>query len=113
MSDKITISPASGTWVVRAGGAVIGETTTALRLEETGHDPVIYFPRADIAMALLESSDTVTRCPLKGEARHYSIQGKSGAIQDAAWSYESPIEGAQDITGHIAFYADKATVEEI
>ena len=32
MSDHITITPAQGTWVVRAGGAVLGETTDALEL---------------------------------------------------------------------------------
>ena len=34
MSDHIKIAPASGTWVVRAGGAVIGETKDALELTE-------------------------------------------------------------------------------
>ena len=50
MSDHITITPAQGTWVVRAGGAVLGETTGALELREGDHAPVIYFPRGDIAM---------------------------------------------------------------
>lgn len=113
MIERIRIEPAQGTFVVRAGGAIIGETTAALRLHETGHEPVIYFPRAAIAMALMEPSETRTTCPFKGEATHYSIQTKSTLLGDAAWSYEAPKPAAAAIAGHVAFYPDKATVEEI
>ena len=64
--------------MVRAGGAVIGESRAALVLEEPGHDPVVYFPRADIGMAFLDPSETRTRCPHKGEARYFHIAAKSG-----------------------------------
>ena len=81
LTDKtITITTAPGTWVVRAGGAVIGETTRALELHETGHAPVIYFPRDDIGMAFLDRSEKITTCPSKGEATHFDIVAKSGAI---------------------------------
>lgn len=114
MGDDIKTETAPGTWVVRAGGAVIGETGKAVRLTEPGQDPVIYFPRDDIAMALLEPSQTTTTCPDKGEATHYSIQTKSVLIADAAWSYEAPEPGVERIARHIAFYpADTVTVEQI
>jgi uncharacterized protein (DUF427 family) len=113
MSDAIRIRPAGGTWVVRAGGAVIAESSNALELTEGDLAPVIYFPREDIAMAFLEPSDTRTRCPHKGEARYFGIQSKSTLIKDAAWSYETPVEEARAIAGHVAFYTDKATVEEL
>ena len=35
MADHIKIRKIEGTWVVRAGGAVLGETTEALELSET------------------------------------------------------------------------------
>jgi uncharacterized protein (DUF427 family) len=113
MGDRITITEAEGTWVVRGGGAILGETERALRLEETGHDPVIYFPREDIAMAFLEPSATVTHCPWKGDATHYSLQTKSVLVPDVAWSYEAPVEGAAAIGGYLAFYPAKVAVEEI
>ena len=47
----IRIRKAEGTWTVRSGGAVLGETSNALELSEGDLDPVIYFPREDIAMA--------------------------------------------------------------
>ena len=51
MDKKITIRKAPGNWTVRAGGAVIGESSNALELSEGDLEPVIYFPRSDIAMA--------------------------------------------------------------
>jgi len=34
-------------------------------------------------------------------------------IEDAGWSYETPLEAAARIAGHIAFDPGKVTVEEI
>jgi uncharacterized protein (DUF427 family) len=110
---RMIITPARGTWVVRAGGAVIGETARAMELAEDDHAPVIYFPREDIGMAFLERSETKTTCPLKGEATHYNIVAKSGPIEDAAWSYEDPKPEAEPIRGMIAFYPERATVEKV
>ena len=45
MAPKITITGAPGTWVVRAGGAVLGETKAALELVEGDYPAVMYFPR--------------------------------------------------------------------
>ena len=113
MADHIQIRPVNGTWVVRAGGAVLGESTNALELTEGDYPGVIYFPRADIAMAFLEPSDTKTTCPHKGEASYLSIIAKSGAIKDAVWTYEAPKAGVEAIAGYLAFYKDKVTVEEV
>ena len=111
MADHIKIRPAGGTWTVRAGGAVLGETSAALELIEGDYPPVIYVPREDFAQAFLELSETRSSCPHKGEATYYSIIAKSGPIKDAAWSYETPIEGLEEIAGYLAFYPDKASVE--
>ena len=113
MDETIRLRPAQGTWVVRAGGAVIAETDAAQELTERGHEPVIYFPRADVAMAFLERSATVTACPLKGQASYYTLVTKSGEIADAAWSYEEPKQGLGRIAGHLAFYPGKVTVERV
>lgn len=113
MSDHIRIRPAEGTWTVRAGGAIIGESTRALELTEGAYPPVIYFPREDIAMALLDRSTRSSTCPYKGAAEYFTVAAKSGPIHDAAWSYPEPIPAAAAIAGHLAFYPDKATVERI
>ena len=52
MSDHITTRPATGTWSVRAGGAVIGESKNAIELIEGDLPPVIYFPKSDFGDGL-------------------------------------------------------------
>lgn len=113
MSDRIKITPAQGTWVVRAAGAVLGESTNALVLAETDYPEVIYFPRADISMAFFDKSQKQTTCPYKGQATYYNLIAKSGTIEDTAWSYEDPISDVIEIKGYLAFYTSKVTVEKL
>lgn len=110
MSDRITVQPHAGVVSIRAGGAVLAETTRALVLREAGYDPVYYLPREDAGIEFLEVSETRTTCPHKGEATHYDLEVKSGRISDAAWSYEDPIEAVAAIKGYVAFYGNKVTV---
>ena len=67
MADHIKIRKSEGTWTVRVGGAVIGESKAALALAEGSYPDVIYFPRSDIAMAFLDASDKSTHSPHKGD----------------------------------------------
>ena len=114
MADHITIKKAPGTWTVRAGGAVLGESTAALELREGDYPPVIYFPRGDIAMAFLDGTDTTSHCPHKGDARYFDVVTKSRTLKDAVWSYEAPKEAAAEIKDHLAFYSvEEITVEQI
>ena len=114
MADHITIKPATGTWTVRAGGAVLGESADALELTEGDYKPVIYFPRADIAMAFLDASDTTSHCPHKGDAKYFAIVTKSTSLRNAAWSYEAPFDQVSQIEGHLAFTPMAGvTVEQI
>ncbi|MEO0761994.1 MAG: DUF427 domain-containing protein [Pseudomonadota bacterium] len=108
---EITIRPARGTVVVRAGGGVIAESPNAVTLFEDGYDPVHYIPRGDIGMAFLEASDHRTTCPHKGEAEYFHVIAKSGPIRNAGWSYAAPLEMMAEIAGHIAFDTDKVAVE--
>ncbi|MBY6082643.1 DUF427 domain-containing protein [Ruegeria arenilitoris] len=114
MTDYIKIRKAPGKWCVRSGGAILGETTNALELLEGDLAPVIYFPRADIAMAFLDKTDKLTHCPHKGDATHYSIVNKSSVTQNAVWSYEDPIPAVAEIKGYLAFYPlESVKVEQI
>ena len=111
MSIEITTAP--GKWVVRAGGAVLGESASAVELREDGYDPVIYFPRGDIAMTFLDRTDRQSTCPKKGEATYYSIVTRSTTFENAVWSYESPKDAVSQIAGHLAFDTDQITVEQL
>jgi uncharacterized protein (DUF427 family) len=113
MADHIKITPASGTWIVRAGGAVLGETKRALELREGSYPARIYVPREDMAMSLLQKSSRTSTCPWKGEASYYSISTPETTLPDVVWSYEMPKAGMEAITGHLSFYTDKVTVERV
>lgn len=109
---NIEIRPATGTWVVRAGGAVLGESRSALELLEGDRAPVVYFPRTDIAMEFFDQSGKVTNCPWKGNATHYSIVTTGTTLRDVAWSYQAPHESATAIKDHVAFYPHDEIVIE-
>ncbi len=112
--SNIRIRKAEGTWVVRSGGAVLGESNRALELSEEGHAPVIYFPREDIAMAFLDPSSKTSHCPHKGDASYYSIVNKSSVAENAAWSYETPLDGAAEINGYLAFFpSESVKIEQL
>ncbi|MEL6172664.1 MAG: DUF427 domain-containing protein, partial [Pseudomonadota bacterium] len=105
---------AEGTWTVRAGGAVLGESKNALALSEGAMPDVIYFPREDIAMAFLDASDHSSHCPHKGDASYFSIVTKSQTLKNAVWSYEAPNEDVARIKDHLAFYvSDVVTIEQV
>lgn len=104
MGDRIRVRKVAGTWTVRSGGAILGETTNALELSEGDLAPVIYFPRDDIAMAFLDRTDKTTHCPHKGDANYYSIVNKSSVDENAVWTYENPLDAVAAIKDHLAFY---------
>jgi len=111
---EIRIRKATGNWVVRSGGAILGESSNALELNEGKLAPVIYFPRDDIAMALLDRSSKTTHCPHKGDASYFSIVNKSSVTENAVWSYETPIEAVAEIKDHLAFVlGDSVKVEQL
>jgi len=108
MTKNITITPLPDRYRMRLGDLVLGETSAALQLVEGGHDPVIYVPRADMAMALLQPTDRHSTCPWKGQATYFSI----GEAQNVVWTYEAPMPEVAAIAGHLAFYP-AVTVERV
>ncbi|MVO15770.1 DUF427 domain-containing protein [Parasedimentitalea huanghaiensis] len=113
MSD-IRIRKVTGNWVVRSGGAILGESSNVLELNEGHLAPVIYFPREDIAMAMLDRSDKTTHCPYKGDASYFSIVNMSTTTKDAVWSYENPIDDVAEIKNYLAFVlSESVKVEQL
>lgn len=114
MAENIKITKADGTWSVRAGGAVLGESSNALVLSEGDYPDVIYFPRGDIATAFLDRTDHSSHCPHKGDASYFSVVTKNRTLENAAWSYETPHDALAEIKDHLAFYvSDEVTVEQL
>jgi len=66
----------------------------------------MYLPREDV-LATLAPSDTTASCPYKGRASYWSLEG----VEDAAWSYEQPLEAMLKAPGHVCF--DDAKVDVV
>lgn len=103
----ITIVPEPRRVRVAWRGTTIVDTRAALRLQETSYPPVLYVPRADVAMDLLARTTRSTHCPYKGDASYYSIHVDGSESVDAAWSYEDPYPSMAAIRGCLAFYPDR------
>ncbi|MGE8331073.1 MAG: DUF427 domain-containing protein [Paraburkholderia nemoris] len=89
------------------GGVTMADTQAGLTLSETGLPDVFYFPRSDVNMARLERSTHSTHCPFKGDASYFHLRTEDGLIENAVWSYETPLESAMRIKGYLAFYASR------
>ena len=109
----ITIAPTPGRVTVRVGGKTIASSDHALTLREANYGPVHYIPRADVDMALLESTEHTTYCPYKGECSYYSIPVGGEKSTNAVWVYEEPYESVASIRDHVAFYPDRVDFIEV
>jgi len=89
--------------VVLAGKTIV-DSTNVKYLFERDHLPVYYFPLADVDQALLQRSERTTHCPRKGDASYWSVRVGDRVAADAVWGYETPIEEAAGLAGHVAFY---------
>jgi uncharacterized protein (DUF427 family) len=90
--------------IARLGGALVGETTRALRVLETHHAPTYYLPPQDIH-ATLRPAQGSSYCEWKGVARYFDVLSGDKIALRAAWAYDRPTPGFAAIAGHIAFYA--------
>ncbi|WP_422366030.1 DUF427 domain-containing protein [Pelagibius sp.] len=101
---RIGIEPSGKHVKVVFNGEIIADSRRALILYETRLPAIYYVPREDIAMQFLEPSDHRTYCPFKGTANYWTVKVGDKSAENAAWSYEDPIEEALGIRGYIAFY---------
>ncbi|MCA8967606.1 MAG: DUF427 domain-containing protein [Planctomycetes bacterium] len=108
----ITIEPFAGRVVVRLGGEVVADSTSALCLREASYPPTWYVPRADVRAESVRASAHTTYCPYKGDASYWTFVVGDRASADAAWSYEAPYAAVAAIAGHLAFYPDRVDAIE-
>lgn len=102
--SRLNFSAAPGRMLALFEGHEIADSDNALVLQEGDYPPVIYFPREDVEMSVLRRTDHATRCPYKGQASYFTLNRDGRVIENAAWSYEEPIDGVELIRGRIAFY---------
>jgi uncharacterized protein (DUF427 family) len=103
----ITIERHAKRVVVKVAGKVIADTREALALREASYPAVLYIPRKDADMSLLQRTDHHTYCPYKGDCSYYSIPAGKQHSANAVWTYESPFPSVAAIKEHLAFYSDR------
>ena len=108
----ITIERNPARIVVRAAGKVIADTQRALTLREANLPPILYIPREDVGMSLLQRTDHATYCPYKGDCSYYSIPAGGERSVNAVWTYESPYPAVAQIKDYLAFYPDRVDAIE-
>jgi uncharacterized protein (DUF427 family) len=109
----ITVESTGSRVIVTAGGRVIVDTRAALTLREASYPAVIYVPREDADISLLERTDHATYCPYKGDCAYYSIVPGGERAVNAVWTYEAPYAAVAAIKDHLAFYPDRVDSIEI
>jgi uncharacterized protein (DUF427 family) len=98
---------------ISVDGEVIAETSRALTLKEASYPQVQYIPREDADPAKLKRTEHSTYCPYKGDASYFSIVSGGKVLENAIWTYEAPYNSVKEIAGHLAFYPNKVTIEEV
>ena len=92
---------------VEVDGQVIAETNRPVLLYETGLPTRYYIPKLDVRMDLLESTDTVTHCPYKGDAGYWNLRLGDKTFKDYVWVYRRPIPEIPKIENLLCFYNEK------
>ena len=113
---RVDLLPESGRVRVTFGGTVIADSRSALRVQETGHEPVHYLPEKDVRTDLLRPTDHRTHCPFKGDASYWTIEipGSAGKrAENAVWGYRAPFDETAGLAGHYAFYRTRVDAIEV
>ncbi len=104
---RVDLDPSDERVRVRFGGEVVADSTRALIVRETKHDPVVYIPEADLESRFFEATDHETFCPFKGHASYWTIRVGDARAENAVWGYDDPFEEVAGLVGYRAFYADR------
>lgn len=108
----ISIAPSQSHVIISAAGRVIADSRNALLLREASYPGVLYVPRKDVDMSLLQRTDHRTYCPYKGDCSYYSIPAGGDRSLNAVWTYEQPYAAVAAIKDHLAFYPDRVDAIE-
>ncbi|ADI14422.1 DUF427 domain-containing protein [Truepera radiovictrix] len=92
---------------VAFAGVTVAETRRALRVLETSHPPVYYFPPEDVRLDLLERTARSTLCEFKGRAVYWTLHAGGRRSESAAWSYPHPAPGYEALKDYLAFYPSR------
>lgn len=96
---------------IRLGTETIADSRATLLVKETKHEPVVYFPRADVRMDLLERTEHETFCPFKGHASYWTIRSGAQTLENGVWTYEDPFPEVAGLRDYVAFYVGRGELK--
>jgi uncharacterized protein (DUF427 family) len=91
-------------------GVTLAESSRPVIVFETSVPVRYYLPKEDVAMELLEPTETSSRCPYKGIASYWSAVVNGKNYEDIVWSYQEPIPEMPKIKDLLSFYNEKVQV---
>ncbi len=86
-------------------GEVIAQTRRGMRVLETSHPPVYYFPADDVRLEYLTETSRKTFCEWKGWSAYYDVQVGDRVVPQGAWRFIEPSPNFSEIQNAYAFYA--------
>ena len=114
---RVDLLPEARRVRVSFGGVVIADSSSAVRCEETGHEPVHYLPAKDVRLDLMKPTEHKTYCPFKGDCSYWTVEVPQGReamrSENAVWAYRAPYDEAMGLAGHYAFYKSRVDSIEV
>lgn len=96
-------------------GRLVADSTAAVRVQEPGQPPALYFPVSDVQFDVFRDDGHRLTCPVKGGARLWSAPGDSTAAngEDVLWRFSEPAPELGWLAGFAAFDHDRVRVEVV
>jgi uncharacterized protein (DUF427 family) len=114
---RVALLPETRRIRVSFAGTVIADSRETVRCEESGHEPVHYFPAKDVRVDLMRPTDHRTYCPFKGDCSYWTIEvaaaGGRKQSENAVWAYSAPYDEANGLADHYAFYKSRVDAIEV
>lgn len=92
---------------IYCAGALVCDTTAAIEVLESNHQPALYVPSDDLSKRYLRTSETGTHCPFKGDANYWTIEVPGQRTKDVFWYYPQPYDEVTPLRALAGVYLDR------
>lgn len=107
---RLDILPSSRQVRIELDGELLAESSRPRLVFEGSILPVRYYLQPEDVRVPLQPSPKRTLCPYKGEASYWTPELRGRTLHDLAWSYETPLREAAELTGLVAFFTERLDV---
>jgi len=107
---RVDVLPSTRHIEVKIDGVTVADTHVPTLLFETLLPTRYYIPKTALKWEYVEESNTITKCPYKGEANYYSVNVNGKKHEDVIWWYKYPASESLGIIGLACFYNSKVDI---